>query len=1010
MFERWKRYVLKKSGRMPLSFVLTAPFVLQTVVVVGLTGWLSLTQGRKSVEELTHELSGQITARIENQILSYLDNACQLNQILADAISSDILDPDDRTALQNFFWRQIQHAEPGTTLNYANRLGEVIGIHKTLNSEFLLQQQTEATQFRWNVYQLDEQGQPIKRLESIDRMNGRFLPWYQAAQRQKSPTWSPIFQAQLVPNFLLTAAHPLFNRDGEVTDVLGISVTLSQLNKFLQNLAATTSGKAVIIERSGQIVATSNQSWPLTTTGDIQSRVQITDSRDPLLQLASQSLLNRFQDFNQIDHEDSLTVSLDGQHYLIEVTSLSARRGLDWLVIVMTPESDFTAEIQANTYRTIVLCLMALSISLLLGTITSRRTSRIISELKVAASQVAQGEFGQRLSQNGIAELDTLLVSFNRMAKQLQQSFTDLKMLNGELSESESRLKQFFEALPLGVIVHQRDRSVFYFNKTAKILLGTDVIPDISTELFSSRYQIYRAGTGKLYPTDELPALRALRGESLVIEDVEIHQIDHTVLLRVRAKPIFDRDGQVSYAVVVCEDITQDKQAQKILVEDNRLLTAQVAEKTELLHQNETMQRAILQGIPDLLVRIRADGKYLSFMSGGGVKLWQPDRNTPRMTIYDFLPPTLASQRMHYVRQAIATGECQYYEYDIEVQGVLVHEEARVLKIAEDEALVIVRDITERKRAKTTEESFLALLMATLESTAEGILSHTQAGGVLAYNQRFIQMWNISESLLTTDSLPNERLDFLAHQTVDPDGFKARVIELCKHMPEAVALELIELRDGRILERYTQPQRICDRIIGRIWTYRDVTEKQQASAALEAVNKELERLANLDGLTQVANRRYFDVYFSQEWRRMAREQQPLSLILLDVDFFKAYNDRYGHQAGDDCLKRVAQTLSQVVKRPADLVVRYGGEEFAVILPNTDLDGAIRIAQCLQKAVRQLQIVHDASGVGPFLSISLGLSCRIPSPGTASDQLIWEADKALYRAKGQGRNRYCTYEV
>ena len=271
-------------------------------------------------------------------------------------------------------------------------------------------------------------------------------------------------------------------------------------------------------------------------------------------------------------------------------------------------------------------------------------------------------------------------------------------------------------------------------------------------------------------------------------------------------------------------------------------------------------------------------------------------------------------------------------------------------------------------------------------------------------------MWNISECMLTTDSVPNERLDFLAHQTVDPDGFKTRVIELCQHMPEAVALELIELRNGRILERYTQPQRICDRIIGRIWTYRDVTEKQQASAALEAVNKELERLANLDGLTQVANRRYFDVYFSQEWRRMAREQQPLSLILLDVDSFKAYNDRYGHQAGDDCLKRVAQTLSQVVKRPADLVVRYGGEEFAVILPNTDLDGAIRITQCLQKAVRQLQIVHDASEAGPFLSISLGLSCRIPSPGTASDQLIWEADKALYRAKGQGRNCYSAYEV
>ncbi len=179
---------------------------------------------------------------------------------------------------------------------------------------------------------------------------------------------------------------------------------------------------------------------------------------------------------------------------------------------------------------------------------------------------------------------------------------------------------------------------------------------------------------------------------------------------------------------------------------------------------------------------------------------------------------------------------------------------------------------------------------------------------------------------------------------------------------------------------------------------------------LQIANQQLKRLATVDGLTQVANRRRFDEYLAQEWQRLQREQNYLALILCDIDYFKQYNDSYGHPAGDTCLKQVAQTLEDTLQRPADLVARYGGEEFAIILPNTNREGAIYIAQQIQSAILQLQLPHANSTVSQWLSLSLGVTSTIPSTLTSVSDLIEAADKALYQAKQQGRARYCVQEI
>lgn len=173
---------------------------------------------------------------------------------------------------------------------------------------------------------------------------------------------------------------------------------------------------------------------------------------------------------------------------------------------------------------------------------------------------------------------------------------------------------------------------------------------------------------------------------------------------------------------------------------------------------------------------------------------------------------------------------------------------------------------------------------------------------------------------------------------------------------------------------------------------------------LDDANQELTRLSSLDGLTGIPNRRQFDEILLREWRRSGRQAKPLSILLCDVDHFKQFNDGYGHQVGDECLKAVARTLQSALRRPADLVARYGGEEFAAILPDTDLPGALRVAEVMRSAVEGLRITHRFTPNG-VVTVSIGVASMIPPRGEAeSAALLKRADDALYGAKQAGRNR------
>lgn len=189
-----------------------------------------------------------------------------------------------------------------------------------------------------------------------------------------------------------------------------------------------------------------------------------------------------------------------------------------------------------------------------------------------------------------------------------------------------------------------------------------------------------------------------------------------------------------------------------------------------------------------------------------------------------------------------------------------------------------------------------------------------------------------------------------------------------------------------------------------------VLERTQAlekvNAELVLANRKLEVSSNTDGLLSIANRAYFDQQLEKEWQRAMRVERPLGLLMIDVDYFKAYNDGYGHQAGDTCLQAVAQAAGACKLRANDLLARYGGEELILVLPNTDANGAAQVAHDICEAVAELGIAHSGSLCAPCVTVSIGAAAMVPSRSGDRAQLINAADQALYRAKDQGRNRVC----
>ncbi len=393
--------------------------------------------------------------------------------------------------------------------------------------------------------------------------------------------------------------------------------------------------------------------------------------------------------------------------------------------------------------------------------------------------------------------------------------------------------------------------------------------------------------------------------------------------------------------------------------------------------------------ISEIWRRLRENDKPLTLLRGPHSQSWQPLPNShPGLRSMLIVPLS----KSHRISGFVAVSDNQ------EGYALIDQFDVEVLTQAFIETLT-------RKRAETAKTISERRLNLALESANEGLWDFNPISGHIYYSPRWFAMlgymtgefpdtmetWN---TLSHPDDLAILDGTFASLNSGEQDAFNIEI-----RMLSRTGQWLWLQARGKTVEHNEAGQVL--RIVG---TLIDISKYKQVEVALQKANDELLRLAALDDLTQIANRRRFDDRLGQEWRRALRDSTHLAVIICDIDYFKNYNDTYGHLQGDQALYAVAQAISNALKRPMDLVARYGGEEFAMILPGTNAAGAQRVAREVNEAVEALQIEHKTSDIGGHITLSYGVAAIIPTPDLSAIILIETADRALYRAKAQGRNR------
>lgn len=653
-FRRWsERLTRARAGSLSLPFAVVLPFTIQTLVVVGLIGYLSYRAGERTVLSLVNQLMMEAGDRVS----LYIDFANA--QTLQGSVAIDQLSQGMSTYLQ-----QNPIGDSGTLL-IVNQQGQILASSIDNGFEILgVPNQSDAS--------------------------------------------------ALAPSTLFTVEIPLIQAAGQA----------------LYPQLASPEGMG--------------------STGEgVES-----EASNANLQDAPESVLK------------PIRFGFEGNRYFARSLTLKEESGLDWLMVAIVPAAEFSGSFRANVLRTLILGALAALSSVAIGVCIARRMMSPLQKLNRTTQALAQENFDAVAPLDSVAQrsdgIGQLAQSFHQMAEQLKHTIQSLK-------NEQQRLSKFLDAMPLGVLIHHADKSVFYINRAGRVLIGAKGSTLSHENAFATPCQICHTETQQPYPEQALPPVRALQGEEAVVDDVAVHREDGMVSLEVRAVPVLAADGTVEYAITVFQDITERKRKERLLNRYNRDLNDQVTKNVSQLDQE---------------------------------------------------------------RQKLQAVECD----------------------------------------------------------------------------------------------------------------------------------------------------------------------------LQKVREELDYLSKVDDLTQISNRRRFSERLMEEWQRQTRSQVPLSLIMIEIDQFQAYKDTYGQQQSDRCLVLLARSLNQSIKRPADVVARYGAEEFAAILPETDLKGALVVVKRMQWIVQRLNIPHQASSVSSIVTVSLGVATTVPALGMMQNTLMTEASRMLYRAKSTGGDR------
>ena len=432
--------LLQRSKGFPLPLVLVVPFVLQIFAAVGIIGYLSFRNGQKAVNDLALQLEDKIGEEIEHHVISYLEKHNNFHQTIKASIRSNHLDLEDFDRLEAYFWHQIKTGLV-EDIFYANPQGDTLGMRQRADGKRTLRIKDSTTGKNRRKYVLDSQGNRTELIQ-IKEYNTLARPWYITAVEAGEPTWSEIYPSTnlLIPE--LSAVMPIYSSTGELTGVLGSELTLKHINSFLNGLKIGQSGQAFIMERDGELVASSTSEAIFTVVDGRTKRIFAQNSSNPLIRATARYLFAELNNIEQLEGIRDLRFKFNDEKQLVQIRSLKDRNGIDFLVVIAIPESDFMAEISANNRTTLLLCLASLLAAILLGLITSGWITRPIRRLSAASKAIANGDLDQTVEVKGVNELNVLAQSFNQMANQLRLSFAQLDTANQKLAKTNQELEQ----------------------------------------------------------------------------------------------------------------------------------------------------------------------------------------------------------------------------------------------------------------------------------------------------------------------------------------------------------------------------------------------------------------------------------------------------------------------------------------------------------------------------------------------------------------------------------------
>ncbi|RKZ39022.1 MAG: guanylate cyclase [Gammaproteobacteria bacterium] len=437
------RLASKISSRVThIRVIMIVPFIIQILLAVGITGYLSFRNGQEAINDLANQLHSEITARIEQYINTYLDIPSLVVNINANAIYNDQLDLTNLRSWLPYLFKQSQVFDELSYIYCGNERGEYIALQRLDDGGLAYNLKDSKTGGFMQDYRLDKQGKATD-LFNPTKYDPRIRPWYQTAVKAGKPVWTDIYQfigSKGTEQLGMSFVYPFKDEKGRLQGVLGSDFTLTRISDFLRSLKIGQSGKTFIVERSGLLVG---GSFTYPSFDENKQRLKAFDVQEKLIQATARYLNRHYGNFAQIHRSEQNYFSHLGQRQLVHVSPFHNQFDLDWLIVVVVPEADFLERIQANTYNTLLLTLIALVLATLIGVLTSKWIVQPILRLNEVAKKLSGGKWDQTLPVERSDELGELAYSFNSMAKQLKASFEALEEQNTELQHLDKLKNEF---------------------------------------------------------------------------------------------------------------------------------------------------------------------------------------------------------------------------------------------------------------------------------------------------------------------------------------------------------------------------------------------------------------------------------------------------------------------------------------------------------------------------------------------------------------------------------------